>query len=99
MLGFHGVSRPVGADGPTVFPCESWKAGAKSETGLHVHNLILSCGVGNRLKSDFVPEPALDPKFERRKYIGEVRAHLMKRRSDRMKEFMQATHPGLLDYQ
>jgi 5-methylcytosine-specific restriction endonuclease McrA len=62
-------------------------------------NLILSCAVCNRLKSNYIPEPEIDPKLERRKYITDVRAYIMKRRSERMKEFMQITHPELPDYQ
>lgn len=72
---------------------------SKAGKGRELENLILSCTVCNRLKSDFVPEPEIDPKDERRKYIAAVRAHIMKRRSDRLKEFMQVTHPGLTDYQ
>ncbi len=64
-----------------------------------LENLLLSFTVCNRLKSDYVPNPEIDSKIERRKYIASVRAHIMKRRSDRLKEFMQVTHPGLIDYQ
>jgi len=64
-----------------------------------MENLILSCTVCNRLKGHFVPEPVIDPVKERRKYITAVRAHIMLRRSERMKEFMQVTHPGQSDYQ
>jgi 5-methylcytosine-specific restriction endonuclease McrA len=70
------------------------KAGTKD-----LANCILSCTVCNRLKGDFVPEPALDPVKKRREYVTAVRAHIMKRRSERMKEFMQVTHPGQGDYQ
>lgn len=62
-------------------------------------NLVLSCRVCNALKANFVPEPPIDPMTERRKYISAVRAHVMRRRSERMKEFMQVTHPGMTDYQ
>ena len=62
-------------------------------------NLILSCLVCNRFKSDFVPNPEIDVKVERRKYIAAVRAQIMKKRSERLKEFMQVTHPGIADYQ
>jgi len=34
-----------------------------------------------------------------REYIAAVRAHIMKMRGDRMKEFTQVTHPGQIDYQ
>jgi len=53
----------------------------------------------NLEKSDFVPDPAIDATLERRKYIAAVRAQIMKKRSERLKEFMQVTHPGLADYQ
>lgn len=62
-------------------------------------NLILSCSVCNRLKGDFIPSPPIDATKERRKYITEVRAHIMRRRGERIKEFLQVTHPGVIDYQ
>ena len=65
----------------------------------NLENLILSCAVCNRLKSNFVPDPEIDVKLDRRKYIGAVRAQIMKKRSEKLKEFMQVTHPGLPDYQ
>lgn len=64
-----------------------------------LENLILSCAVCNRLKADYVPTSEIDPMKERRKYIADVRTYIMKRRSDRLKDFMQVTHPGQLDYQ
>jgi 5-methylcytosine-specific restriction endonuclease McrA len=67
--------------------------------GKALDNLILSCTVCNRLKGHFVPEPPVDPTTERRKYISAVRAYIMARRSERMKEFMQVTHPGQIEYQ
>jgi 5-methylcytosine-specific restriction endonuclease McrA len=72
---------------------------SKGGQGREMDNLILSCTVCNRLKSDFVPAPTVDPKKDRRSYIAAVRAHIMKRRGERLKEFMQVTHPGLADYQ
>jgi hypothetical protein len=51
------------------------------------------------LKADFVPEPVIDARTDRRKYIAAIRAHIMKRRSERMKDFMKATHPDIPDYQ
>lgn len=62
-------------------------------------NLILSCRVCNGLKADFVPEPPIDPVKDRRKYVAAVRAHIMGKRSERLKEFMRVTHPGMVDYQ
>ena len=53
----------------------------------------------NRLKANFVPEPVIDAKIDRRQYIAAVRAQIMKRRSERMKDFMKATHPDIPDYQ
>ena len=73
--------------------------GSKGGMGRQLSNLILSCRVCNDLKADFVPDPAVDSIKERRKYITSVRSHIMKRRSDRLKEFMQVTHPGMKDYQ
>ena len=73
--------------------------GSKGGIGRHLANLVLSCRVCNDLKADFVPEPPLDSVKDRRKYIAAVRGHIMKRRSDRLKEFMQVTHPGMKDYQ
>ena len=62
-------------------------------------NLILSCRICNGLKANFVPLPPIDPVKERRTYIAAVRAHIMTKRAERLKEFMQVTHPGLTDYQ
>jgi 5-methylcytosine-specific restriction endonuclease McrA len=63
-----------------------------------LENLILSCMVCNRLKADFVPD-RLDPTTERRSYIAAVREHVYQRRSEKLKEFMQVTHPEQSDYQ
>ena len=73
--------------------------GSKVGRSRDLDNLVLSCRVCNAFKRDFVPEPPLDPVTERRKYIGAVRAEIMKRRSERLREYMQVTHPGSLDYQ
>jgi hypothetical protein len=54
--------------------------------------------VCNRLKSDYVPE-SVDAATERRKYIAAVREYIYKRRSEKLKEFMQVTHPDQNDYQ
>ena len=67
--------------------------------GRDLENLVLSCTVCNRFKANFVPDPPIDPKTERRKYIATVRAYVMKRRSERLKDFMKVTHPGISDYQ
>ena len=73
--------------------------GSKGSRSRDLSNLILSCRVCNGLKANFVPEPAIDPVKDRRKYIAAVRAHIMGKRADRLKEFMQVTHPGITDYQ
>jgi 5-methylcytosine-specific restriction endonuclease McrA len=73
--------------------------GSKGGLGRDMANLVLSCRVCNALKANFVPDPPLDPVKDRRHYITAVRAYIMKRRSDRLKEFMRVTHPGLKDYQ
>ena len=70
---------------------------AKGEKRRTLGNLILSCMVCNRLKADFVPE-SIDPIKERRKYIAAVRDHIYKRRSEKLREFMQVTHPDQADY-
>lgn len=72
---------------------------SKGGQGRDLENFIVSRTACNRLKTDFVPVPEIDPKSERRKYIAAVRAYIMKGRSDRLKEFMQVTHPSLTDYQ
>jgi 5-methylcytosine-specific restriction endonuclease McrA len=71
---------------------------SKGEKGRNLDNLILSCMVCNRLKSNFVPE-SVDAVKERRKYIAAVREYIYKRRSEKLKEFMQVTHPDQIDYQ
>src|SRR6185437_1229610 len=47
-------------------------------------NLVLSCRVCNGLKANFVPEPPIDPVKDRRKYVSAVRAHIMRKRSERL---------------
>ena len=63
-----------------------------------LENLILSCMVCNRLKANYVPE-SIDANKERREYIAAVRKHIYRCRSEKMKEFMQVTHPDQSDYQ
>lgn len=72
-----------------------------SHTGYsrNLENLVLSCRVCNSLKGNFVPSPTIDPVSNRIRYVTAVRAHIMKRRSDRLKEFPPVTHPRLADYQ
>jgi hypothetical protein len=62
-------------------------------------NLILSCRVCNGLKATFFPQPHIDSVRDRRKYTAAVRAQIMARRADRLKDFMRVTHPGITDYQ
>ena len=73
--------------------------GSKGGAARDLGNLVLSCRVCNGLKGNYVPEPAIDSIADRRNYIVAVRAHIMKRRSERLKAFMQVTHPGMTDYQ
>jgi len=49
-------------------------------------------------KADFVPE-GIDVDKSRRAYIAAVREQIYKRRSEKLKEFMKATHPEQVDYQ
>ena len=72
---------------------------SKGGGGRELPRLVLSCRVCNGLKANFVPDSSLDPVKHRRAYIAAVRAHIMKRRSERLKEFMRVTHPGMKDYQ
>jgi len=71
---------------------------SKAGKGRNLDNLILSCMVCNRLKTNYVPE-LIDAIKERRKYIAAVREYIYKRRSEKLKEFMQVTHPDQIDYQ
>jgi CRISPR/Cas system Type II protein with McrA/HNH and RuvC-like nuclease domain len=64
-----------------------------------LNNLVLSCRTCNNLKSNFIPNPPLDPRKQRREFITAVRAYIMARRAERLKEFLQVTHPGIADYQ
>jgi hypothetical protein len=73
--------------------------GSKGGKSRELTNLILSCRVCNGLKANYVPDPAVDPVADRRRYIAAVRAHIMIKRAERLKEFMQVTHPGITDYQ
>jgi len=72
---------------------------SKGGKGRNLGNLILSCRVCNGLKSNFVPNPSIDAVKDRRKYIAAVRAHIMAKRAERLKEFMEVTHPDISDYQ
>jgi len=65
--------------------------------GRNLENLILSCMVCNRLKDNYVPE-SVDATKERRKFIAAVREYIYKRRSEKLKEFMEVTHPDQSDY-
>jgi CRISPR/Cas system Type II protein with McrA/HNH and RuvC-like nuclease domain len=73
--------------------------GSKSGYKRELDNLVLCCSVCNRLKANFEPMPPIDVKKERRRYITAVRAYIMMRRGERIKEFLQVTHPTILDYQ
>lgn len=71
---------------------------SKGGIGRNLENLILSCMVCNRLKADYAPE-LVDAIKERRKYIAAVREYIHRRRSEKLKEFMQVTHPDQSEYQ
>lgn len=70
---------------------------SKTGKSRDLDNLILSCMVCNRLKANFVPE-SIDAVTDRRKYIAAVREYIHKRRSEKLKEFMQVTHTDQNDY-
>lgn len=65
----------------------------------NLSNLVLSCRTCNSFKSNFIPNPPIDLKKQRRQYIAAVRAHVMNKRAERLKEFLKVTHPGMSDYQ
>ena len=67
--------------------------------GRDLSNLVLSCRTCNSLKGNFIPAPPIDLKKQRRQYITAVRAHVMSKRAERLKEFLKVTHPGMTDYQ
>jgi len=73
--------------------------GSKVGHSRDLANLVLSCRTCNNLKGNFVPAPSLDPKKQRKQYITAVRAYIMTKRSERLKEFLKVTHPNLTDYQ
>lgn len=73
--------------------------GSKGTYTRDLDNLVLSCRTCNSLKGNFVPDPLLDHKKQRRQYVTAVRAHIMNKRNERLKEFLRVTHPGLSDYQ
>jgi 5-methylcytosine-specific restriction endonuclease McrA len=70
---------------------------SKGGEGRNLENLILSCMVCNRLKANYVPE-SVDATKERRKYIAAIREYIYRRRSEKLKEFMEVTHPDQSDY-
>src|SRR5262245_19402332 len=72
--------------------------GSNGHKNRDLKNLILSCRVCNGLKANFRPE-GIDAVKDRRKYIAAVRVYIMTRRAERLKVFMQVTHPGVPDYQ
>jgi len=55
-------------------------------------NVVTSCAVCNRLKGSYMPEFELTT-ANRDRYVGEIRAHIMSRRADKMAEFTTWTHP------
>jgi CRISPR/Cas system Type II protein with McrA/HNH and RuvC-like nuclease domain len=73
--------------------------GSKGAFARDLENLVLSCRACNCFKGDFVPHPPIDVKKNRREYIAAVRADIMKKRAERLKEFLKVTHPGMADYQ
>lgn len=73
--------------------------GSKGSFGRDLGNLVLSRRTCNSLKGSFLPNPPFDHIKQRRQYITAVRAHIMKKRGERVKEFLQVTHPGISDYQ
>jgi 5-methylcytosine-specific restriction endonuclease McrA len=73
--------------------------GSRGTYARDLENLVLSCRTCNSLKGNFIPSPPLDHRKDRRKYITAVRGHIMTKRSERLKEFLKVTHPGLADYQ
>ena len=70
---------------------------SKGGKGRELENLILSCMVCNRLKANYVPE-SINATKERRNYIAAIRGYIYRRRSEKLKEFMQVTHPDQSDY-
>jgi 5-methylcytosine-specific restriction endonuclease McrA len=70
---------------------------SKGGKGRELENLILSCMVCNRLKANYIPE-SIDVAKDRRKYIAAIREYIYKRRSEKLREFMQVTHPDQSDY-
>lgn len=70
---------------------------SKGGIGRELENLILSCMVCNRLKANFIPD-SIDAAKERRKYIAAIRQYIYRRRSEKLREFMQVTHPDQSDY-
>ena len=67
--------------------------------GRVLENLVLSCRTCNNLKGNFVPDPPIDLKKQKRQYITTIRAYVMGKRAERLKEFLKVTHPGMSDYQ
>lgn len=61
--------------------------GSKGTYARDLENLVLSCRTCNSLKGNFVPHPPIDHKKQRRQYVTEVRAHIMGKRGERVKEF------------
>ena len=73
--------------------------GSQGSYARELDNLVLACRTCNNLKGNFVPEPPIDPRTQRRQYITAMRAFIMGRRAERVKEFLKVTHPGMPDYQ
>ncbi len=73
--------------------------GSQGSYARELDNLVLSCRTCNNLKGNFVPVPPIDPIAQRRQYITAMRAYIMSRRAERVKEFLKVTHPGMPDYQ
>ena len=62
---------------------------SKGSVSRDLDNLVLSCQTCNRFKSNFVPTPPIDPVKQRKNYITAVRAFIMGKRSERLKEFLK----------
>jgi CRISPR/Cas system Type II protein with McrA/HNH and RuvC-like nuclease domain len=72
---------------------------SKSGKSRDLDNLVLCCLVCNRFKANYVPEKPIDPIKQRQEYIRDVRGHIMKKRGERLREFMRVTHPEQTEYQ
>lgn len=69
----------------------------RSKKGVDEHeNVVISCNVCNMLKGNYYPEDIGE--LDRGKIISTIRKHIIKRRAEKLKDFLYWVNPEETDY-